>query len=460
MQLTSLAFLIFLLTAVLLYHLLPARFGNHVLLVFSMLFYASLSLSTFPVMLIFLWIIYLCGIAVKKLRKGASFFTVFGIILSIVFLFVYRYLNRYMELSLTVPLGISYVTFRCISYLADLKSGKVQDTYDPVRFLLYTLFFPKITAGPIEKPEDFLPQLTKRNDLTDDYINTGITRISIGFVKKLAIADLLAPGVNAVFNSPQNADGFSSVTAAIMYSFLILFDFSGYTDIAIGSASLFGIKLSENFDSPYTAVSVRDFWKRWHITLTRWLTQYIYIPLGGSRKGNIRRYLNILIVFVISGFWHGPTLNFIVWGAIHGIAQVIEILFGSSGKKSDGDKDTDRRSLILKIPSICFTFLLVTAAWVFFRADSLENALLIFERMITPWADTKVMITRCMPQTDSLFVMIPAVIFSTVADRINKKEKSTVKTVITAVISAWIVILACGISVDSGVTNNFIYFNF
>ncbi|MCR5210209.1 MAG: hypothetical protein K6C99_08360 [Lachnospiraceae bacterium] len=460
MQLTSLSFIIFLLTAVLFYHLLPSRFGNAVLLVFSMLFYASLSLSSFPVILIYLWIVYMLGIAIKRSQKGASLFTAFGIIISVALLFICRYLNRYLELSLAVPLGISYITFRCISYLADLRSKKLISLYDPVQFLLYAMFFPKVTAGPIERPVDFLPQLTKRPILSEEDIFTGITRISTGFVKKIAVADLLAPGVETVFSSPLSADGLSAVTASVMYSFLILFDFSGYTDIAIGSASLFGIKLSENFDSPYTAVSVRNFWKRWHITLTKWLTGYIYIPLGGSKRGNARRLINILIVFLISGVWHGPTLNFVVWGALHGIAQVLEILFAPLGNKIIRAIGPGKRSLIWKVPAVISTFLLVTAAWVFFRADSVESALLLFKQMISPWAAPQVMISRCMPQITYLYVMIPAIIFSVFSDRFCRNKKGFLRTLFIAVISAWIVILAGAVSSGTQTGNNFIYFNF
>ena len=460
MQLTSLSFLIFLLIAVLFYHLLPARFGNAVLLVFSVLFYASLSLSSFPTMIIYLWIIYLLGLGIAKHRKASRGFMIFGIVISVAFLFIYRYLNRYMELSLAVPLGISYITFRCISFLTGLRSGKIDNVNDPARFLLYTLFFPKVTAGPIEEPDVFIPQTDNRHTLSDEYIFTGITRISLGFVKKTAIADLLAPGVASIFGSPMNADGFSAVIAAVMYSFLILFDFSGYTDIAIGSASLFGIMLSENFDSPYTAVSVRDFWKRWHITLTKWLTRYIYIPLGGSRKGTVRRYINIFIVFIISGFWHGPTLNFIIWGAIHGITQIIEILFAPLSSRICKASGSGKRSLIWKIPAVIRTFITVTAAWVFFRADTLENALLVFKSMISPWAYPEIMISRCMPDITYLYVMIPAIIFTTVTGKLCKKNKSTGLALVTAVLSAWLVILAGAVSAGSGSDNTFIYFNF
>ena len=336
MSLTSLSYVLFLIVCVFLYWLLPAKWRRGILLLASIGFYLYAMPGQLPIMLVYLWLVYILGkqIAKAKKKKARSLLTL-GIVLSILYLFFYKYLDFTLSLfnggrgvlSLVVPMGISYVTFQCISYLVMVYKRETRALANPAVLFLYALFFPKVTAGPIEAPDKFWKELQKKPNLTWKNTLSASLLIAVGFAKKCAVANLVAPAVNTVFGAPGQADGLSTLIAVILYSVQIYFDFSGYTDIALGSARLFGIQLTENFDHPYAAVSVVDFWRRWHISLTTWLRKYVYFPLGGSRVSTPRRYLNVMITFFVSGLWHGASLTYVVWGLLHGLCQVLEIQF-------------------------------------------------------------------------------------------------------------------------------------
>lgn len=459
MSLSSLTYLIFLPVCVILHNLLPRRLGNLWILICSVFFYCYAMPRQALIMFVYVWIIFIIGVVSNGYgKKGRKNLLCAGIVISVVFLFLYKYLNFTISIftgndntfSLIVPMGISYVTFQCIAYLAQISKGKISPVRNPVNFFTYALFFAKITAGPIEEPDNFFQELKQRRSFSWSNATSAITLIATGFLKKIAIADTLAPGVAAVFDNAANAGGGSFILAAVMYAIQIYYDFSGYTDIARGSALLFGINLTENFRQPYMATSVRDFWRRWHISLSQWLKNYIYIPLGGSRVGRIRRYLNILITFLVSGIWHGAALGFIFWGLLHGIYQAVEIALNIKKPES---------AVGIWLARIR-TCVLVTVAWVFFRADSLGTAFTLFGKLAGPWEFSTILEVCCLNPAKIIMILISIILVIVAGKLMTNNHLKSWQVIIISVICIWLVVGALVLGAGSGVSSSFIYFDF
>ncbi|MBE9468673.1 MAG: MBOAT family protein [Bacteroidetes bacterium] len=278
--------------------------------------------------------------------------------------------------KIILPVGISFYTFQTISYTFDVYRNKVKPVKNIIDFGFYVSFFPQLVAGPIVRAADFVPQLYKDYKLTKEQMGMAIFLILNGLIKKMFISDFISINfVDRVFDSPLSYSGFENLMAVYGYSAQIYCDFSGYTDIAIGVALLLGFHLPLNFNSPYKAVNIRDFWRRWHISLSSWLKDYLYIPLGGNRKGKIRTGINLLITMLIGGLWHGANWRFVIWGGIHGIAIIINKLWNKINPfktKSNG---------LSRFISIFVTFHFVTFAWIFFRAKSMIVVKNIFSQM-------------------------------------------------------------------------------
>lgn len=464
MSLTSVTYILFLTVCVFVYWLLPSRWRRGMLLTASVGFYLYAMPGQLPVMLIYLWLIYgLSRLMVRSGKRNARRLLYAGIGVSLLYLFSYKYLNFTLSFfnggrsmfSLTVPMGISYVTFQCISYLFMAQKKEIPVRADPVWFFLYALFFAKLTAGPIESPDTFLAEGNCSNRLTWKSTLSSVLLILVGFVKKCAAADLIAPAVNSVFSAPGQADGLSTLVSIALYSAQIYFDFSGYTDIALGSAALFGIRLTENFDHPYAAVSVVDFWRRWHISLTNWLRKYVYFPLGGSRVSTPRRYMNVLIVFLTSGLWHGANLTYVVWGFLHGVFQIFEIalknLFPSP------ESPAKFRVLLSRVR----TLILVAIGWVFFRADTLGNALRVLEGLFNGWVlPAQAFETLGLSAGAWILFLIAALGSGRVKRYAGGKRLTARGGILCCVILTLITLAACVIGAGSGAANSFIYFNF
>lgn len=340
----------------------------------SALFYIYAGIEGFKWLVISMAVNYILTLLLKK-RKSKWILWV-GIILDVSLLFYFKYtnfaitsINEFWQkgitaLSLVLPIGISFFTFQQIGYLVDTYRGETTDN-TILDYLLYVTFFPKILMGPITKQSELIPQFhdESKRKVSSNNLISGIQMFTIGFCKKVIIADTFAKAVTWAWNIGD----FGQITAMdtflvmIAYTFQIYFDFSGYSDMAIASATMLNIDLPMNFDSPYKAYSIRDFWKRWHISLTKFLTQYIYIPLGGSKKGKIRTYLNTMIVFLISGIWHGANWTFILWGVLHGIFSVFDRL-----------TEKFRKNIHPALQWMC-TFLVVSILWFLFRADSINE---------------------------------------------------------------------------------------
>lgn len=285
-------------------------------------------------------------------------------------------------LSLTLPVGISFYTFQSMAYTIDVYRGKIPAERHAGIFAAFVAFFPQMLAGPIERAEHLLPQFRQRFRFDEARTVEGLQRILWGLFKKVVIADRLAIYVNAVYEQPQAYTGAPLILATIFFAFQIYCDFSGYTDIALGTARIMGFSLSENFRQPYFSASVREFWSRWHITLSTWFRDYLYIPLGGNRVALPRQLLNLMIVFLASGLWHGANWTFIVWGGLHGLFVCVETV---AARRSQGQlPPTNSQSVAIQIGRVLLTFFLVGVAWVFFRATSFADAGYIFTHALLP----------------------------------------------------------------------------
>lgn len=278
--------------------------------------------------------------------------------------------------NIILPVGISFYTFQTISYSVDVFRKKVAPVKNIIDFGFYVSFFPQLVAGPIVRAAEFIPQLYQEYKVTYQTMGHAVFLIISGLVKKVFISDFISMNyVDRVFESPISYSGFENLMATYGYSIQIYCDFSGYTDIAIGVALLFGFRLPINFNSPYKAINISDFWRRWHISLSSWLRDYLYIPLGGNKKGKIRSYINLIITMLLGGLWHGANLRFVIWGLLHGFSLVFHklwILIFKPKTQLSGFK---------KFIAILFTFHTVSFSWIFFRASDLETANLMFEQI-------------------------------------------------------------------------------
>ncbi len=278
--------------------------------------------------------------------------------------------------SILLPIGISFYTFQAISYVVDIYKLKVEAVKNPLDFSFYLSFFPQLVAGPIVRAASFIPQLYQKYKLTREEFSHSIFLIGKGLFKKMVIADYLALNfIDRVFDAPLSHSGLENLLAVYAYSLQIYCDFSGYTDIAIGLALVLGFKIPVNFNSPYQSTSLTDFWHRWHISLSLWLKDYLYIPLGGNRKGSIRTYFNLLVTMILGGLWHGANIRFLIWGAIHGVGLVVEKAFRKL-LKTGNHLNWWKKSL-----SVFFTFQLVSLAWVFFRANDFNIVLQMLNQL-------------------------------------------------------------------------------
>ena len=366
MQFTSFAFAIFLPLVFLCYWAVPNKYRMPLLLAVSYGFYMTFS-AGYVLLLLFMSVItYLTGLHCTKTRLSACVILQMGILL----FFKYAGMLTGFFASIVLPVGISFYLFKAVSYLADVYKGKILSEKKALSLFLYLAFFPDIVSGPINRADLLIPQLQAEKCFDYEEAVYGMRLILWGLFKKLLIADTLARYVDQVFAVPGSFMGISYLFAAVFYTIEIYCDFSGYSDMAVGIARLFGIRSMENFRSPYFAANIKEFWDRWHISLSTWLQDYVYIPLGGSRKGKVKTYLNLMATFLVSGIWHGANITFVVWGMLHAIYQMIYRFY----KKHCSFR-------IPKIIGVILTFGAVSFAWIFFRAQDLYDALYMLRYM-------------------------------------------------------------------------------
>ncbi len=395
MLFNSLHFVFFFPIVVAIYFLTPLRWRWAILLVASYYFYMSWR-PVYALLIVASTVIdYFCGQQMGKQASQAAKrpYLWLSLAANLGLLFTFKYLGFFAEsaamlmgrtsteplISLVLPVGISFYTFQTLSYTIDVYQGKTEPEPHFGRFALFVSFFPQLVAGPIERSQDLLPQLRNNHRFKFENLVSGSRLMLWGFFKKLVIADRLAMGVNVVYNDLDGKAGTTLILATIFFAIQIYCDFSGYSDIAIGTARILGINLNLNFRRPYLATNIRDFWSRWHISLTTWFRDYVYIPLGGNRTTQTRWLLNIAIIFLVSGLWHGANWTFVVWGALHGGYYIVWILYRKW-------RPTVSKSLAWQGLSRLFTLTFVIFAWIFFRANSFADAIYIVTHLGQNWS--------------------------------------------------------------------------
>lgn len=337
---------------------------------------------------------YIAGIYIENAEgKRRKLFLIFSLIANIGVLAVFKYYNFINQnfsyllygfamdnpipfLKILLPIGLSFHTFQAMSYTIEVYRGHQKAERHFGIYSLYVMFYPQLVAGPIERPQNLLHQFREKHDFDYNRITSGLRLMAWGLFKKVVIADRLAIVVDMVYNSPEHFNSFNIIVATVFFSFQIFCDFSGYSDMAIGAARVMGFKLMTNFNNPYQAKSINEFWKRWHISLSSWFKDYLYISLGGNRVTIPRWYLNLFIVFLISGLWHGANWTFIIWGAIHGFYLIFGII------TKDFRERVNKTLYLDKIPFLpaLTTFTLVSFAWIFFRAKYIHTAFYIIKQ--------------------------------------------------------------------------------
>ena len=390
MLFNSLEFLFFFILTTILYFVLAHKYRWLLLLIASCFFYMFFIPIYILILFLTIGIDYIAGIYIEKsFGKKKLFFLIISLFTNIGVLLFFKYYNFFTTninqlkhffninsfdlpyLNIILPVGLSFHTFQAMSYTIEVYREKQKAERNIGIFALYVMFYPQLVAGPIERPQNVLYQFYEKHYFEFERIKSGLKWMVWGLFKKVVIADRLAIMVDNIYNNPTGNSGLVLLIATIFFAIQIYCDFSGYTDIAIGSARILGFKLSDNFKQPYFAKSLSEFWTRWHISLSTWFKDYLYIPLGGNRVKITRVYFNLFIVFLISGIWHGASWTFVIWGALHGLFLIL----------------SDAKTKYLKMPSfpvflnICSTFLLVSITWIFFRANNITDALYFIKQI-------------------------------------------------------------------------------
>jgi len=442
-----------------LYFLLPVAVRNGWILLSSVVFYAlgAGPFTLIPLALVALnW--WLGHLLTRSRRKPLLWL---GIALNLTPLLLFKYSGFIAritsdltgidfdasKLSWVLPLGISFYSFHFISYLVDVYHGSLKPERSIAKFAIYIFLFPHLVAGPIVRYSEIHSQLpNQRRRAVSDAVFWGLILFIVGLSKKILIADPLGAVVDAVHGDALQLTTYSAWLAALCYSFQIYFDFSGYTDMAIGLAAMMGFQFPQNFNRPYTAASITEFWRRWHMTLSRWFRDYVYIPLGGNRAGPHQTYLNLVIVFVLCGLWHGAAYTFLLWGLAHGLLLVLE------------------RARILRTESLpgarLWTFLLVTVLWVPFRSKDLETTIRFLKAMMgvgsPAWTDAN----RMLADPKVIAILVIAAAACLVGQAAYERAKRWVSTPMLASACCLVIYLLACISVVENGFNPFIYFQF
>ncbi len=397
MVFNSLQFYLFFIVVTLLYFQLAHKFRWALLLLASCYFYMVFKPSYILILFVTIIVDYLAGIAIEKTDgTKRKLILILSIISNIGFLAYFKYANFMLEnlnrifqgssdfskLDIILPIGLSFHTFQALSYTIEVYRKNYPAEHHFGKYALYVMFYPQLVAGPIERPQNVLWQFSQPKFIDWLNIKQGLLRMCWGFFKKIVIADRLSIWVDSAFDFPESQNGLSMLLAAFAFSFEIYCDFSGYSDIALGAAKVMGFDLMENFNQPYFSKSISEFWRKWHISLSTWFRDYLYIPLGGNRGSKLKNYQNLLIVFTLSGLWHGAKWTFIIWGIIHGMMLVFAQIFDSITPKIDlKSPKLPFLSTFKSCFSILITFVLVSFTWIFFRANGLSNALSVINKI-------------------------------------------------------------------------------
>ena len=401
MLFNSLHFAGFFIVVTIFYFALPHKYRWFLLLSASCYFYMAF-VPVYILILGFTIVIdYFAGIFLEKTTgRRKKWFLIASLIANIGVLAIFKYYNFLNDnittllhgigyqnpvpyLSILLPIGLSFHTFQAMSYTIEVYRGNQKAERNFGIYALYVMFYPQLVAGPIERPQNLIHQFYEKHYFEINRITAGLKQMLWGFFKKLVIADRLAIYVNAVYNHPAEHTGITLLVATVFFAFQIYCDFSGYSDIAIGVARIMGFKLMTNFNRPYLSRNIAEFWKRWHISLSTWFRDYLYFSLGGNRVAVPRWYLNLFLVFLISGLWHGANWTYVIWGSINGMYLVFAIIIQPLKEKFDKFTGLNKFPVINGFFQIVITFILANFAWIFFRANSLADALMIIRKIFS-----------------------------------------------------------------------------
>lgn len=405
------------------------------------------------------------GLMISQSPKPKLWLTL-NIVINLLILGVFKYFNFFVgsfcdlfgltnsiAIKVILPVGISFYTFQALSYSIDVYRKRIEPTRDIVAFFAYVSFFPQLVAGPIERATNLLPQFERQRTFNYEEAVDGMRRILWGLFKKIVVADNCATYVNQVWNNYTNECGSTLALAAILFAFQIYGDFSGYSDIAIGSAKLFGIRLKDNFLTPYFSRNVAEFWKRWHISLNTWFVDYVYIPLGGSREGRWKTIRNTFVIFLLSGLWHGANWTYVTWGLYHALLFVPLILIGRTKAYSD-------TATWKQIPQILLTFALVVLGWIIFRAPSIADAW----EYICGMFDNSIFSIPLLKTRDFYIPTFISIIIVLIVDWLYKNSLNKILAMQTSCIVRWIIYLFVSVAIiyfwSLHQESQFIYFAF
>ncbi len=486
MTFNSWEFLLFYPIVLLLYFILPKKLKWPMLLVASYYFYmcyqAELVFLIFGTTLIS-WVA--SNIIERSTRSGVrKFWLTITLIVCLGVLFFYKYFNFLagsvvglisyfggtpspIALNLMLPVGVSFYTFQTLSYVIDVYRGDVKTEKNFFFYALFVSFFPQLVAGPIERPGNLIPQLKAPKKWNRADALKGSKHMIVGFFKKVVVADLLSLYVNEIYNDVSSATAYGVIIATALFAVQIYCDFSGYTDIAIGCARIMGIRLMKNFDHPYTATTIKEFWGRWHISLSTWFKDYLYFPLGGSRCKKSRHLFNLFVVFLVSGLWHGAAWTYVIWGAIHGVYQIIGNLTIKTRNRALSLVKLSDKSLPVVIFRRLAVFVLVCFAWLFFRANSMADAISLLRTLfVTGWGVSLSDALSSMNLDLTAILMCALSILTLIMiDRILKYEDEEGGSGLLVkngsfIYFIWIIMFAWAILLSQDIASTFIYFQF
>ena len=416
MLFNSMHFLFFFTIVMAMYFAIPCHFRWMVLLGASYYFYISWKPAYVILIVMTTLITYYAGIRMGKIgtKSKRKTILILSLFFNLGFLFVFKYYNFFNDsmrvifqrynlfygspaLNVLLPIGISFYTFKNLSYAIDVYRGDKSPEKHLGHFAVYVAFFPQLLAGPIERATKFLPQLYEKFDFEYPRVTKGLKLMVWGLFQKMVMADNLAPLVDSVYNDPIHHQGISLVLGTLFFAFQIYCDFAGYSDMAMGAAQVMGFTTMDNFSRPYFSKSIPEFWRRWHISLSSWFKDYLYIPMGGNRVSVPRWYLNLFVVMLICGFWHGANWTFVVWGGLHGIYLVFSAFTQKMREKIRKAIGLDRVPRLHNGLKIVVTFFLVCFAWIFFRANSISDAIYIISHLFAGWMGLGIQALKATP---------------------------------------------------------------
>lgn len=497
MLFNSLHFLIFFPIVLIVYYIFPDKVKNYWLLVCSYYFYMGWNAKYAVLIMASTIITFVSGIFLEKAKRSKALeenkernkkiIVAVSFLLNLAILFYFKYFNFTIDIlksvfgifhvnlnipgfDIMLPVGISFYTFQALSYTMDVYRDEIYAEKNFFKYALFVSFFPQLVAGPIERSKNLLKQLSQYNKFDFSRFIDGLLLMIWGYFLKLVLADRIAIFVDMAYGDINKYPGFYLIVATVLFAVQIYCDFAGYSTIAMGAAAILGIKLMENFDAPYLSVSVAEFWRRWHISLTSWFKDYLYIPLGGSRKGKTRKYINKIIVFLVSGLWHGADLSYVVWGGLNGCYQIIGEMLMPLRNCMVKLFNLNRQSVGHKVVHMAGTFILVDFAWIFFRAGSFRYALNVIRQMfhnnaVIFWNGE---LYNCGLDSKNFGLMVFSIVLLFIAD-IFKKKNISLRNILQkqdswclSVIIAFSVsaILLFGIWGPGYNEANFIYFQF